>query len=505
MENLDGSNINRMPRQNASKIEKKIPEIDAKTSELKENISKLEKTKPNINDHSVNEQKAFLAKFKEGGNEAEIDEHMAAELEHLFSAFVIKMDPKSPFANTDLVIFKDSYSGSMPINGIKESEFKKISETFQKISSEPSKFQILCDKQEFRDSVVDALKTLLTRDISRRLIDKIISTKPLIILDGKINRVIEIEHEGNKIPLIEFNIHQKLFVTEILPSGEIRLRKQPLPIFITLVHEMGHLSHGDDTKAIKYRDNAAPTFEKEYHNLEEQFTITGSAKDVPLGEKLSNAELAKSYDEFNEWNITAAFTDSKHIWYPRFGHIGIEKNNLDLSNKTEVASHIYQLIYNELFFDLSEFLKESKIDLRSFLTEEESANIFEEIATHGSFNSIDYFVKNNFIDEEGKSIQYYLVKFQNQEDFKMLSDNIDFLQTSKQGLTLLESLFNEINSSMSMRIASGLSEYIDPLFKWIDNMKVIAIKLDQGGIDNPITLDKIKNLESHLVMSIKDQ
>ncbi|MBA2726709.1 MAG: hypothetical protein H0U49_00850 [Parachlamydiaceae bacterium] len=46
------------------------------------------------------------------------------------------MPPDSNFADTDLIIYKDSLKGHLPLNGIKESEFQKIEALLKKLKSD---------------------------------------------------------------------------------------------------------------------------------------------------------------------------------------------------------------------------------------------------------------------------------------------------------------------------------------------------------------------------------
>src|ERR1700722_19789107 len=107
-----------------------------------------------------------IKKFNEE-NEPDIDLELEEELDRVLTENICEMPLDSVFLDTDLIILKDEYKGSMPINGIKEKDFKEISLLFRKICEGNSKLKLNKMTQEFLNPVKEAIKTLLTREIGR--------------------------------------------------------------------------------------------------------------------------------------------------------------------------------------------------------------------------------------------------------------------------------------------------------------------------------------------------
>lgn len=271
------------------------------------------------------------------------------EIEGEFDLPFVDMPTGSPFADTDLVILKDDFKGVMPLNGIKEKEFHQIEELYSDLITNKTPIKINGEKV-FTNKVEDSFKILLTRGIGRSLITQILkhpSMKEVAIRQG--------DHffcHGSLLVIdASLTDEKSLRLYEHLPSGKIESRRHATPFSILLGHEMFHYLHGLQNLG-QHVGHQEPTLDKRYRNLEEQTTITGFTKDIQVPEKDSpssqserNLEYHQAkkegtwkidsdkkwvkeegiftkevFDPMNERNLTAAFTDSDHVFYPRAFH-----------------------------------------------------------------------------------------------------------------------------------------------------------------------------------------
>lgn len=253
------------------------------------------------------------------------------------------MRADSNFANTDLVILRDDFEGGIPLNGIKESEFHQIEELFNKITANQTPIKIIRNDEHFPLQIEKALKLLLTRAIGRDLIYQILnhpSTQELGLPIFEGNETAYIRGYGISVNLESTFTSAKF---EHLPSGNIQVREKGEPLQIDLGHEMIHFLHelrGTLDEDLKIK---TPPLHQDYDDLEEQRTITGFSKEekLPLelysdpihrktGEMPNKSEFVEwddeplkeswDFDRLNERNLTAAFTNSKQPFSPRFSH-----------------------------------------------------------------------------------------------------------------------------------------------------------------------------------------
>ena len=84
-----------------------------------------------------------------------------------FQVQIVQLDENDFFSKTDLVVFKDSYKGLMPLNGIGESEFKECKTLLDKIIENKTNIKIVDER------IISDLTLLSTRRCGRKLIEKI--------------------------------------------------------------------------------------------------------------------------------------------------------------------------------------------------------------------------------------------------------------------------------------------------------------------------------------------
>lgn len=303
----------------------------------------------------------FLKSFIELESEAHaIDDKMLHPIFDSVNENIRKMPADNVFSDTDLIVFKDSYSGLLPINGIKESEFNKLCVLYDNVCKNQTYIHLINSSKE-SDRVI---KTLLTREIGRKLIAKCALDKTFAV------RILFGENltgysPDSKMVIAQASLNAKIFADS--PDGFRRSRESSIEIAIAheLIHHLHHCAGTAESNVL-----AKPVFEKDYDSLEEQATITGRYKKFEIEDFISSdqrrlldeyfeagrdvkdileslsPESANVYDEFSEWAITAAFATSKNALFPRFGHaLAKSADKID-------ESLIRYLIDNKLIFDL---------------------------------------------------------------------------------------------------------------------------------------------------------
>lgn len=235
----------------------------------------------------------------------------------------------SLFSNTDLIIVKDDFKGKCPLNGIKLSELLEIENLAQNIFSGKEKIQIDSKDEQFQKEVREQILTLLTRSIGRELIKSVLNNnhlKPVIIEPGIMEGFHPDSHKITLKPSAKYN----LFYGHLANSG---LTIYPSIPFINLGHELIHASHYPE---LLTKEN--PNLDPLYDNIEEQRTITGFKKDIEWPKSLKSEDweeepiyTEENFDRINERNLFAAFANSKNVFYPRYSHRGIVRNDINRS------------------------------------------------------------------------------------------------------------------------------------------------------------------------------
>jgi hypothetical protein len=280
------------------------------------------KIRPNFLRDTETEKTGHLFPYREKKEETgidpmEIDQEIENELGELLQSNLVEMPSNSPFIDADLIILKNDYKGTMPLNGIKEEDFKEISILFEAICTNNSSLRIISDPP-FSNKIQEAVKTLLTREIGRKLIRKICSfNSPILICKDERSEYV---YYKNVINISKSALDNRELVNVMDPDlkGSRRRKlqgEQPVkagfePLFVVLAHEMIHATHcHTDLQMSKER---MATKDEQYDTKEEKLTIEGFCLN-------SNGQWI--YDELNERNLTGAFADKKqHLGYPRFDH-----------------------------------------------------------------------------------------------------------------------------------------------------------------------------------------
>ncbi len=301
-----------------------------------------------------------MRKFREEESlfdSSNIEDISDSEFENI-SSYILDIPPASPFANTDLILFKDNYSGLMPLNGIRESELTETEQLLKKIEEGQSFLEIDTNDKLFFQEIVKEIKKLLTRNLGRKLINKVCQShnKISIIKSFKITTSIyNFERKDTCYFAVDAGegkiIHDpnaKFFMIGINPSGKRCLFL--LSSYIILGHELIHAI----SPKISIDRELSPSMEQEYDNLSEQKAITGLSENLSFPEKeegefKTDEEKEKeckswieaNYQELNERDLTAVFTRRPAFFYPRMGHHGLfEHDQLEQSvHRLRLTAH----------------------------------------------------------------------------------------------------------------------------------------------------------------------
>jgi len=447
---------------------------------LETDLDKINKQKDKILDSKENEvaplkfkatdKNINLQNFKDDSNDLDVE--MEEELSLKLEEKIVQIPKDSAFFNSDLVVFKDDINIKMPVNGILESEFKKIENIYQKIVNNSSCFKFSSSDEDFNQMIKDSILTLLTRSIGRKVIEKIIHS----YADGSVT----IQQDKEASVFFNFRngvslsmpLEKEIYPVEIHPAGRLQLRMSPIPSFIVLGHELIHVSHkseGRDAHALMRLQES----EQPYHDGEELLTITGFKP---------GSQDFKEYDEMNERDLTVAFTDKKHVWFPRYGHSGVGKKPADLSNREEVNQYITKLLSIGTVYDLKQFIKESGLDLQAIVRESEKINFFDFAMKDKTLESAKYFRDNHILDKDGNGIEYHILKEKNH--FFINSQEFDFSKQDAQGKSSLEKILESFEPQNNPISGDVLPHDLIKIASSVKKSPEFEAKVKKSMIDN---------------------
>lgn len=405
-------------------VSKKTIQVQKNSSSNKEFIATHEEKSPKLERVAK-----LLQQYREASDGPDISDGID-EISQTLDKFALPLDENSIFSGTDLIVIHDSFEGTLPINGIKKNELERTEQLFKNIAE--GKDKIFISEDSFKTDAESLIKMLLTRNIGRKLIQKVLDN-PFItkieILAGERSQLQKTDIEGEfKLILNQFD---KAGGPALTPNGKLKI--QTTPLHISLGHELVHASHLPNTL-----ENSLPTFSHKYHDLEEQLTITGLKKDLSLEDPDSTID---NYDELNEWNITAAFTNNHDVYYPRFSHEGISLNNAlplradDIENYSELEikrlrDDITSLVKIGALYDLEQM----DADIHKLFENEPLPLIFSSLLS-GNMNTVHFLLNKGFDitiqSDSNENAAEYLFKSISTTHIQEYSEIIDFLNKNK--------------------------------------------------------------------------
>lgn len=336
--------------------------------------------------------------------------------------FIIPKSVNDPFYGTDLIVFKDTYKGSLPLNGIREMEYDQIKQFYLNFEQEKEVFgtsRIIIDgDQTFKNRLQAAIKTLLTRAPGRELLVEVVKNYDIFT----IKEDSETSSQGNTVFINGHDIYETVTLDR---KGNKVLSEHPF--FLILAHEFIHSLHHQEVESnVKLSPNLSLISEKgidqDFGDLEEQFTITGlksplqfdSTEDKvynranwEIWKKEMKEDIShKQYSEFSENRLRVAFG-----YLPRLDHSGHhhvpKPTNLNDQTSKQFKKYFEYLIEKEDLDKLKELI-DLKIDWdKGFFNVTDDDNIEEDLL-YTPIETAVYLGKQkviNFFLENGAKIQ----------------------------------------------------------------------------------------------------
>lgn len=267
--------------QNAQVTEKEIVEH---IQLIKEKLATLETSDQRIKmENRLNEVAKKLLQTSNFNFQSDFDEDFNIMNE------TVPIENNNIFFGTDILVFKQSYQGTMPTNGIKENDFKQISLLLDKLKKNgkikkliinTSDLDNIKEKEFFKKEIIEMITMLCTRNAGREIVLQLIQAKKRIeISPYKIKTCLFIAPAPNTQHRARILINNE--INFYLPtykglSNELHRKNNTLeytPTFIILGHEMCHAVHWIKNQNLFFK-NVRYTLPK-IGNTEEQHTILG--------------------------------------------------------------------------------------------------------------------------------------------------------------------------------------------------------------------------------------
>lgn len=445
---------------------------------------------------------------------------------------MLPIEEGDPFFNRGLIVFSDTYTGLMPLNGIKESEFKACKEYLIKFTNGETKLRIgegvhEESKEKFKEMIIN----LLTRQIGRDLLNAIecCNFPKVTLMPGE-------EWLARTDNLIVFaNLSAQGIYFSINSEGEKVYHIKPN--FISLAHELIHILHENSDPKNKL-NLKKPTMsltsqspEIDFDNQEEQYTIAGLKEVIQFNrettlssdffENFDAYDTSAFYDRFNENNFLAAFSTTKNPLPPRINHRAIDFRgsssktvvNLDTFKEKDLKSTAFistvkAIIDNNLIGDVPKLLtvmKEQGIEIDSTLIG--PFNLLQYAQLTGKTEIALCLKKRGAVkemldltvpDESGRTPLHFAIAFSDAKLTKKLLKMDILISDEHRGLTALDLSWRVFSQGGSKGTLESNAKILNMLmFKSSKNeITTFYEKLDQGGIGLRFALNEVLNESS---------
>lgn len=291
----------------------------------------------------------------------------------------VETPPDTPLS--DLIILKDSYSGPMPLNAIKESDFKATLQLLEKISKGETPLEIT-ENDEFKKNCQAAFEKICQREAGRQLLKDVFlnNQEPITIMEGIPSA--GYSAKGTKNVHMNFSSHDFVFTED---PGTGRRILAPIPYEVILAHELMHISHMLKGSFEIEKADSPPTIDQDFHTLEEQVTITGLYENIrapvrpdsmgidkdardklfdQAAKELEDIERNFPNSKYNSINETRLSTALGESW--RMDHISYDFDRFPLETITPLSHNFLMEIYTKRKLDLS---KAAQFALRNALSD----------------------------------------------------------------------------------------------------------------------------------------
>lgn len=235
------------------------------------------------------------------------------QIDQFFTENTIPILENNPFFDADLLVFKDNYPSSLPLNGIRDCDFYQMTIIIETLKNcgKYKALQILLPSPlppdfEFRkEKFIQDLMLLSCRRTGREIIKTIVNHPDSSLkVDISVNTSPEINFVSENI--LKYSPVAGYWLEVFDPNGSKYLNK--CPSFIGLAHEMVHylhfLSGGMEEKiAISHSESG---------DLEEFQTMTGWSRVVTT---IDHEKLTNSLLEDKDWDLQIEEDeDLKKLW-----------------------------------------------------------------------------------------------------------------------------------------------------------------------------------------------
>ncbi|MCI0381709.1 MAG: hypothetical protein L0207_01465 [Chlamydiae bacterium] len=248
--------------------------------------------------------------------EKETWDEIGKEMEKKVLTHLVPISSNHPLSGTDLLVFKNEYVGTLPLNGIRHSEFVEVTQLLIDIFYEKTRFKFdLKLSEKSLNMVIRDFAILMTRKTSRELIKRLAKgSNDIFIIEGEEFIARHFSKDG-KLVKQELSVCSNWFLpSQIGRAAQLNrmLYKIPIPSYLSFAHECIHIEHFQEE--LLYSKKISDIAAGEYTHEEERRTISGSKDNFVIWNKEPKNwqnEAAQrpwpGYKRVNEWTIRSEF------------------------------------------------------------------------------------------------------------------------------------------------------------------------------------------------------
>lgn len=419
---------------------------------------------------------------------------------------LVELPSDHPFKNSRLIVFKDTYRGIVPVNGIRESELLAITQMYLEITNNKTVIQIQ-GNSEFNSIVHDCIKSWMITELGREGLKdlllnhagKILTIRPTtptfpntITKWGKTTESAEIFFDP---------FEQDLIFCQSKFKGEKELMQSPL--YLNLWHELEHgrqiFRSNSLEEYIAFRSRPL-TLGPEYQNYSEQSVIMPHVNLPPFPNSMEEVEnIPWSPPQPYPQGRTFTENDLRSVMGlpPRIGHRGVSlpPKHFDISNADSI-NYFVDLCHTGCVKEVREILTETKLDL-NFIDEDDPRSMPPLlIAAKGNQPEmvkllLEFGAHPDYVTPKGLSLAHYVIKSGNVQwlDELCQAKIVDLKAADKTGTALIYYAIITMSHNSTEMIQYLLSQGVSPFSKCADKSCALHGAAQAGNI----------NLFNHLV------
>ena len=331
--------------------------------------------KANIVDCKESAERKVEAERKVAASDDFADSSDFADIEEELARLTLPLPTDSPFHDTDLLIFKDTYAAHLPLNGLHPREYKAALRLYTRLTEGGIDIK---GSPAFQTLIKENFKALMTRRLGRVLLQKVCEAKDIAIVEER--------RKGSNTLCTTVSINpDSVCLFTYRSDGKKGFLSTPL--YIVLAHELIHALNylEEKSKQIAERYKLEPTLHRDFKDLEEQLTITGlfnkslsgfedmRAKETflkegvkinhsPLHEVLKPAKTdePEHFRALSENGLRSVFNLGLRIDYKQLDckkpkNLLIPTGTKDLTE--DLAIFFLEIVKKEIFGEVDDFLK----------------------------------------------------------------------------------------------------------------------------------------------------